>query len=62
MNCARCHKPIEEPRKAWKEMKGWVSPTGAKGFTQAQPTGRLMHESCLVLERSGIPDGQGLLA
>lgn len=60
--CARCNEEIGEPRKAWKEMKGWVSPEGAKGFTLAEPTGRMMHATCLTLEKSGVRTGQETLA
>lgn len=53
--CVHCGEAISNPKTAWKEMRGWVSPEGAKGFTQAKPTGRLIHESCMAVFRGDGP-------
>ena len=62
MICKLCGKEIENVRQAWKEQTGWVSPRGAKGMTQAHPTGALAHAECISLLRAGVQlDQQALL-
>ena len=52
--CKVCGKPITQPRSAWRESIGWVSPSGAKGMTAAHQTGELAHAECVALLRSGV--------
>ena len=59
--CDHCQKPIEDPREAWREITSWVSPHGGKSSTLAKGTGRLMHESCVQLAKSGVPVQQETL-
>lgn len=40
MTCKLCGREITEPKKAWREHIGWVSPRGAKGMTGASNTER----------------------
>lgn len=56
--CSFCGKPILDDRYAWKEMRGWVSPMGAKGLTLSQPTGEYAHAACINLQKSGNLVGQ----
>ena len=56
--CSMCGRPIENPRRAWRESTGWVSPDGAKGMTLAQQTGKLAHAECVSLAKHGVSVGQ----
>ena len=58
MTCKLCGKPITEPRHAWRESVGWVSPVGAKGMTLATQTGQLAHSECVNLLRLKVPVAQ----
>lgn len=61
-NCKLCGEPITEPRQAWRESIGWVSPHGAKGMTLAVQTGALAHDQCIRLKKLGIqPEQESLL-
>ena len=62
MVCKLCGRPIDSPRSAWKESKGWVSPHGAKGMTLAKPTGELAHPECVQLLKVGVNIEQSSLA
>lgn len=52
--CKLCGQEIEQPRAAWREAVGWVSPVGAKGMTAEQKTGELAHAECISLLRAGV--------
>jgi len=52
--CKLCGREILEPRQAWREAVGWVSPRGAKGMTAERKTGELAHAECISLLRSGV--------
>jgi hypothetical protein len=52
--CKLCGKEIEQPRQAWREAVGWVSPIGAKGMTAERKTGELAHAECISLLRAGV--------
>jgi hypothetical protein len=60
-DCSLCGKPILNPRRAWRESKGWVSPDGAKGMTLAKPTGQVAHAECVSLAKHGVSPEQGKL-
>jgi len=53
--CKLCGNPIHQPRQAWKEQIGWVSPHGAKSMTGAWQTGELAHPECINLLRAKVP-------
>lgn len=59
--CKLCGREIDNPRQAWREQTGWVSPVGAKAMTGAQATGELAHAECVSLLRSGVAIGQDSL-
>lgn len=61
IRCALCRQPIEDPRKAWKQQVGWVSPVGSKAMTGAEATGELAHPECIVRLRMKMPAAQGTL-
>lgn len=61
MTCKLCGQEIEEPRRAWKEQIGWVSPHGAKSMTGAEQTGELAHPECINLLRAKVPITQEAL-
>lgn len=61
MTCKLCGEEITEPRQAWRESIGWVSPHGAKGMTLATQTGQLAHDSCIRLMKLGIAPKQETL-
>lgn len=51
MNCSLCGKPmetLEDEKRAWKQMVGWVSPKGSKAMTGAKPTGARAHDTCVL--------------
>jgi len=54
VTCKLCGKEITQPRSAWREAVGWVSPNGAKAMTGAHQTGQLAHEECVALQRAGV--------
>lgn len=60
--CKLCGLPIEDPRKAWREACGWVSPNGAKAMTGATQTGELAHAECVTMLRAGVNVEQQTLA
>ena len=60
--CKLCGKQILDPRRAWRESKGWVSPDGAKGMTLAKQTGEAAHAECVSLAKYGVsPEQQKLI-
>lgn len=54
---------VVDPRHAWREVQGWVSPAteGAKNFKQDDATGRYMCAGCFALHKDGMALGQGRL-
>lgn len=52
--CALCQQEVFEPKKAWKQMVGWVSPHGSKAMTQTHPTGAVAHAECIVALKQGV--------
>jgi hypothetical protein len=56
--CKLCGQSVDDPREAWRESVGWVSPHGAKAMTGAQQTGELAHATCVAAIRAGVNAGQ----
>jgi hypothetical protein len=56
--CKLCGKTVHKPRMAWREARGYVSPTGAKAMTGMTMTGEIAHPECINLLRAGVPIGQ----
>ena len=56
--CKLCGKPIDDPRNAWREAVGWVTPRGAKGMTGERKTGQLAHPECITRMRAGFSPEQ----
>lgn len=56
--CKLCGNPILEPRDAWREAIGWVTPVGAKGMTGEHKTGELAHPECIAKLRLNISPAQ----
>lgn len=54
VTCKLCGRMIEQPRSAWREAVGWVSPIGAKGMTAEHKTGELAHAECIALLKAGV--------
>jgi hypothetical protein len=54
IRCELCSQEIEEPKSAWRQSVGWVSPNGAKAMTGATQTGKLAHATCVVRLREGL--------
>lgn len=58
IRCKLCGREITEPKKAWREHLGWVSPIGSKSMTGARNTGELAHPECIVYLREKLDPGQ----
>lgn len=56
--CKLCGQPVADPRDAWREAIGWVTPRGAKGMTAERKTGELAHPECIGKLRLGISPEQ----
>lgn len=54
IRCELCGREIDEPKSAWRQSVGWVSPNGAKSMTGATQTGKLAHSTCVVRLREGF--------
>jgi hypothetical protein len=52
--CKLCGQPIENPKSAWREHLGWVSPIGAKSMMGARNTGELAHPECITKIRAKV--------
>lgn len=58
LRCSLCNRELDDPREAWRESAGWVSPRGAKGMTGAHQTGRLACSTCITAIRAGVAPTQ----
>lgn len=54
IRCELCGREIDQPKSAWRQSVGWVSPNGAKSMTGAMQTGKLAHATCVVRLREGF--------
>lgn len=57
-SCVECGMPIEDPRKAWIQVVGYVSPKGKDSMIGRRDTGNLICVPCITRLKAGLPIGR----
>jgi hypothetical protein len=57
-SCVECGRPIEEPRKAWVQVVGYVAPKTKDKMIGRRDTGNLICVECITRLKAGLPIGR----